>query len=184
MCVAYQGGSKSLSELLKEVYRIGEKMMNVRELVKQANKRDKLMELLEGKGEYKYEVSEFIGANVPTDWARIIDSGIYEEYRINKDESLKEKMENAICKMCQGNEFEIYCATMVVFFQIMSEKRNEAPFNISLQLTPILKQALQSNKGKLELYKEWTGKQYENGAWGDIERVNSILNEDYGLTII
>jgi hypothetical protein len=158
--------------------------MNIRELVKRASKSDKIMELLEGKSEYRCEVSEFIGANVPTDWAQIIDSGIYEEYRFNKDEELKEKMKNAICMMCQGNEFEIYCATMIMFFQIMSEKRNEAPFNISIQLMPILKQALQNNKEKLELYKEWTGKQYKNGVWGDIERVNSILNEDYDLTII
>lgn len=159
-------------------------MMNVRELVKQASYNDEITELLEGKGEYNCEMSEFIGANVPTDWAQIIDSGIYAEYRNNNDEALKEKMINAIFKMCQGSEFEIYCATMIMFFQIMSEKRNEAPFNISHQLITILKQALQSNKEKLELYKEWTGKQYKNGAWGDIERVNSILNEDYGLTII
>ena len=38
-------------------------------------------------------------------------------------------------------------------------------------------------KEELQLCKEWTEKN-KNGLWGDICRVNTIVMEDYGITII
>lgn len=95
------------------------------------------------------------------------------------------KFETAIEGICNKGAFELYCAVMVIFFQIMSEERNIAPFKIDRErLIGNLKTSLRCFEEELKFCREWTGKRYQDGIWGDIQRVNKILNEDYGITII
>lgn len=159
-------------------------MMQIKELVIRAVKENCLDKMLVGQGEYKCEINEFIAAEVPTDWPNIIQT-IYSIYREMPELMVEDKFNKAIREICNKDFFELYCAVMVVFFQIMSEERNTAPFNIDRQkVISMLKNKLHYFESELKTCKEWTGKRYKDGMWGDICRVNGILNEDYGITII
>lgn len=159
-------------------------MMQLRELVIKSIKDDDLDKLLLGYDGYKCEISEFIAAEVPTDWPNIIRT-LYLVYKEMPNLMVDEKFEEAIISISNKGSFELYCAVMVVFFQIMSEERQIAPFKIDREtIIKNLKSKLLYFEKELKSCKEWTGKRYQDGIWGDIRRVNTILYEDYGVTII
>lgn len=160
-------------------------MMEIKELILKAIESECLEKVLAGEGGYRREVSEFIGSEVPTDWPNIIRGGIYKAYVEYPELGINIKFENAIISLCEGGYYDVYCATMVVFFQIMSEERKNAPFSIErTYVLGKLKEGLVRNKEELEKCKGWTGRRFPDGVWGDIRRVNSILSEDYGITVI
>lgn len=160
-------------------------MMEIKELILKSVENKSLEKVLTGEGEYKKEISEFIGSEVPTDWPNIIRGGIYRVYEEHPELNIDVRFENAIISLCEGNYYDVYCVTMVVFFQIVSEERKSAPFSINrLVILQKLKEGLLRNKVALEKCKKWTGGRFLDGIWGDISRVNSILFEDYGIKII
>ncbi|MBP3489311.1 MAG: hypothetical protein J6K53_13045 [Roseburia sp.] len=159
-------------------------MMQIKELVIRAIKEDALDKMLVGQDEYKCEISQFIAAEVPTDWPNIIRT-IYLLYTEMPDLMVDKKFEEAIKCMCNKGAFEVYCAVMVMFFQIISEERHTAAFVVDRDsIVKNLKSKLHSFEKELRTCKKWTGKKYQDGMWGDIRRVNSILNEDYAITIL
>lgn len=159
--------------------------MEIKDLILKSVENKSLEKVLTGEGEYKKELSEFIGAEVPTDWSNIIRGGIYKVYMECPEVNIDVRFENAIISLCEGNYYDVYCVTMVVFFQIMSEERKSAPFSINrLVILQKLNEGLLRNKIALENCKEWTGRRFPDGIWGDIRRVNTILYEDYGIKII
>lgn len=158
--------------------------MQVKELVVKAANEGNLYKILLGQDEYKCEINRFIAADVPTDWSNIIRA-IYVLYKEMPNLNIKEKYEEAINYICNQGFYEVYCAVMVVFFQIMSEERKQAPFMLNRGvILRKLRTELQNCEEELKKCKEYTGKKYTDGMWGDIRRVNNILNEDYGITII
>ena len=160
-------------------------MMEIKEIVLKATELGCLEKVLRGEGEYRKEVSEFIGSEVPTDWSNVIRGGIYKIYVENPEININNEFENALINLCKGNYYDVYCATMVTFFQIMSEERKSAPFFIKRKIVlEKLKKGLIKNKSELEKCNKWTGRRFPDGIWGDIRRVDSILFEDYGITII
>lgn len=159
-------------------------MMQLRELVIKSIKEDNIDKILLGYDGYKCEISEFIAAEVPTDWPNIIRT-LYLVYKEMPDLMVDKKFEEAILNISNQGSFELYCAVMVVFFQIMSEERTIAPFKINREvIINNLKNKLLDFQEELKSCKEWSGKRYRDGIWGDIRRVNTILYEDYGITII
>lgn len=159
-------------------------MMKIKELVIKAIEEDCLDKMLAGQDSYKCEISEFVAAEVPTDWPNIIRT-IYTLYQESPDLMVDDKFEEAINRLCNKGSFELYCAVMVVFFHIISEKRHIAPFNINSEsLFRYIKEKLYIFEEELKSCKEWTGKRYQDGLWGDIQRVNTILYEDYGISFI
>ena len=158
--------------------------MQLKELVIKSIKENNLDKILLGHDGYKCEISEFIAAEVPTDWPNIIRT-LYLVYKEMPDLMVDKKFEEAILSISNQGFFELYCAVMVVFFQIMSEERHVAPFEIDRGVIMTnLENKLLYFEEELKACKEWTGKRYRDGIWGDIRRVNTILYEDYGITII
>ncbi|URZ02573.1 hypothetical protein [Clostridium felsineum] len=67
----------------------------------------------------------------------------------------------------------------------MSEENKTSPFKINKdKLVDNVHDALVKNKIEMYKYKECIGQYYSNGLWGEIERINNILKEDYDITII
>lgn len=158
--------------------------MQIKELIIKAIEEDCFYKILLGQDEYKCEISQFIAAEVPTDWPNIIRA-LYMLYKDMPDLRIRDRFEEAIIYIYNQDFFGVYCAVMVIFFQIMSEERHIAAFTVNRE------EILRSLRGKQYFFekelkgcKEWTGKKYQNGLWGDIQRVNNILNEDYEITII
>ncbi|KHD38184.1 hypothetical protein NL50_01360 [Clostridium acetobutylicum] len=159
--------------------------MNIEQTVIKAIERDELYKVLLGEDGYKVELSSFIGVNVPTDWPNIMRGGIYKIFNEYPELNIKSKLEDTLCFLVNKGTFEIYVAISVLFFQIMSEENKTSPFKINKdKLVDNVHDALVKNKMEMYKYKEWMGQYYSNGLWGEIERINNILKEDYDITII
>ncbi|URZ01289.1 NAD glycohydrolase toxin immunity factor [Clostridium felsineum] len=159
--------------------------MNIEQTVIKAIERDELYKVLLGEDGYKVELSSFIGTNVPTDWPNIMRGGIYKIFNEYPELNIKSKLEDTLFFLVNKGTFEIYVAISVLFFQIMSEENKTSPFKINKdKLVDNVHDALVKNKTEMYKYKEWMGQYYSNGLWGEIERINNILKEDYNITII
>ena len=71
----------------------------VKELVLEAVRKNELVECLEGKGNYKIEIGQWVNAYAPTDWTIIIPKGIYVVYRENPELQINKEFEGALLKM-------------------------------------------------------------------------------------
>lgn len=159
--------------------------MSIYEITLKALNNNALIDLFEGKGNYKCELNRFIGAEIPTDWAYVMRSGVYQVYNQHKELGIDKKIEQTLLEMCDGNSFDIYCATMVFFFQILSEEERRAPFRLNRdKILNKVRTSLQKHQLDMHHYYEWTGANYEDGIWGDIVRIHNILNQDYGIKLI
>ena len=73
----------------------------------------------------------------------------------------------------------------IYFFQIISEESGISPFKINRdKILNITRRVLLKNQNEMYNYKKWMGEYYSNGIWGEFQRINNILNEDYAITII
>lgn len=159
--------------------------MNIEQMVIESIKQNELYKVLLGDDKYKVELSSFIGANVPTDWPNIMRGGIYKIFNEYPQINVKEQLENTLNFLLDKDVFEIYVAVSVLFFQIMSEENMTSPFKINREkIVSSVRSTLMKNKDQMYQYKKWMGGYYQNGIWGEIERINNILKEDYGITII
>jgi hypothetical protein len=71
------------------------------------------------------------------------------------------------------------------FFQILSEENKTSPFKIDRErIINITRGVLLKNRVKMSKYTNWMGAYYKNGIWGEMERINNILKEDYGICIL
>lgn len=159
--------------------------MDIEQIVIESIKRKELYKVLLGEDKYKVNISPFIGANVPTDWPNIMRGGIYKVFKQYPQLNIKEELENALCFLLDKEVFEVYVSVSVLFFQIISEENGVSPFKVDRdKILNNIRNVLIKNQIKMYQYKKWMGEYYPNGIWGEFERINNILKEDYGITII
>ncbi|MBE6052877.1 MAG: hypothetical protein E7212_03030 [Clostridium sartagoforme] len=159
--------------------------MNIEQIVIESIKRKELYKVLLGEDKYKVDISPFVGANVPTDWPNIMRGGIYKVHIEYPELNIAEELENTLCFLLDKGIFEIYASVSVLFFQIISEENGASPFKINRdKILNIIRRVLLKNQNEMYNYKKWMGEYYSNGIWGEFERINTILKEDYGITII
>jgi len=157
-------------------------LLMIKAKVDKAIKNIRMKDLLLGKADYKCELSEFIPVNMPTDWPNIIRY-IYINYENNKN--CKKLYEAALFEILKGDYYELYCGTMIVFLQIMNEHENNSPFTIQTdRCIELIKEGVDKKREELCASKEWTGYLFPDGLYGDIKRIDMILQEDYGISIL
>lgn len=155
------------------------------ELTKKAFENNEVAEFLCGEKGYACPISHFVPANVPTDFSRIIDFGVYKLYEKTKNEKIVAKFEEAILYLLDCDPAKNWIAFMVCWNQIRNEKRHEAPFKfINQELIEKLKETLLKHEKELRVCKEWQGWNEENGLWQEITRVNNIATKNYGVSIL
>lgn len=159
--------------------------MNIEQIVIESIKRKELYKVLLGEDKYKVDISPFAGANVPTNWPNIMRGGIYKVYIEYPELNIAEELENTLCFLLDKGIFEIYASVSVLFFQIISEENGASPFKINRdKILNIIRSVLLKHQNEMYNYKKWMGEYYSNGIWGEFQRINNILNEDYAITII
>ena len=159
--------------------------MNIEQIVIESIKRKELYKVLLGEDKYKVDISPFVGANVPTDWPNIMRGGIYKVYIEYPELNIAEELENTLCFLLDKGIFEIYASVSVLYFQIISEENGASPFKINRdKILNIIRSVLLKHQNEMYNYKKWMGEYYSNGIWGEFQRINNILNEDYAITII
>lgn len=126
-----------------------------------------------------------VPADVPTDWAVIINFGIYDYYIITKDNKIITMCYNGIMELLNGGAFELWCAYNLCFFMIKYEYENRAPFHImDKNMINNLKLALNKNIDCLRKAKIWNGKNLIDGLWTDIVTSSKVLKMRYDIEII
>lgn len=140
------------------------------ELTKKAFDNNEVAEFLCGEKGYACPISHFVPANVPTDFNRIIDFGVYKLYEETKNEKNVAKFEEAILYLLDCDPVRNWIAFMVCWNQIRNEKRHEAPFKfINQELIEKLKETLLKHEKEL---------------WQEITRINNIATKNYGVSIL
>ncbi|MFR3010072.1 MAG: hypothetical protein ACLTND_00545 [Ruminococcus bicirculans (ex Wegman et al. 2014)] len=154
-------------------------------LTKKAFENNEVAEFLCGEKGYACPISHFVPANVPTDFSRIIDFGVYKLYEETKNEKIVAEFEEAILYLLDCDPAKNWIAFMVCWNQIRNEKRHEAPFKfINQELIEKLKETLLKHEKELRVCKEWQGWNEENGLWQEITRINNIATKNYGVSIL
>lgn len=158
--------------------------MNTIEKIKDSIADGKFIEFLEGKNHMEIgRASHFSNLLYPTDWAEIIENGIYFIYQTDKE--MKCIFEKAILDMADMGIFDLYCSVELFYFQLRQEKKEISPFNINREkILKKIKPALMENKYGLMNYFDWQGRGERNGAWDYIKKINKGCVTYFGLTLI
>lgn len=100
----------------------------------------------------------FLQINIPTDFGRIVEKGIYELYLTTNDEVIIKKFRKAIMTL-NSTPIQVWCAYMACWNQIFNEhSKYPAPFKmIDDTLLKTLKSTLINNESSLRNCKEWMG---------------------------
>ena len=157
----------------------------VKELVLEAVRKNELVECLEGKGNYKIEIGQWVNAYAPTDWTIIIPKGIYVVYRENPELQINKEFEGALLKMIGGDSFDIFVAISVFYSKLLEENRGDAPFCIDRnRILPSLRKALLDNEQKLKSNFEYVGKTFKDGIWGEVVRIDTLCKSKWNLSVL
>ena len=151
---------------------------NLYDKTMQAFEKGKFYELLTGKDEYDMSINK-IPVDIPTDWTVIISNGIYQLYNNFPHFQIVRDLEDAIRRMLKGSSTEIWMAAYVIFNLIRNEQIGKAPFSIDRKIFEDFNRALNNKKDELYKNTSYGGKDYYNGLYGDIERLNYILKSKY-----
>lgn len=158
------------------------------EKTKYAFENGEVLELLMGYKGYSYQAPKYI-ASVPTCDEFIFENGIYPYYRAidnNNKKQVIHKLEESFHKMMKSDDvISVWWALSLLYGQKLSEaKYKDSPFFISDILLKEIKENLISKKEQLQINKEFEGAGYDNGLWGDVLRINSLLMQTFNISVL
>jgi hypothetical protein len=160
------------------------KMIQFKEIgskAEEAFRKDEIFEFLTGRNGYELRVID-APVNVPTDWPRIINNGIYALYSELHVEKVIVSYEEAIKKLISGNSEDLWSAVNILYFQCDHEMMKKAPFSINKEVFADLKMKIINSRKALE--EQFP---YGKGGWNmyeDILRLNSNYIRDWGYSFL
>lgn len=160
--------------------------MEVDKLLLNAMQTNKFIEFLEGKDHMDIgHSSHFSNLAFPTDWAEILENGIYKLYKDGCKYNIKQIFEKSIIYMLDGKVFDVYCAIGIWYIQLKQETNSNSPFSLDRQLlVEKIKKSLVKNKEELVKFYEWQGRNEKEGMWGYIKKINQGCIAYYGFEIL
>lgn len=148
-------------------------------LTKKAFDNDEVAEFLCGEKEYACPLNRFVPANVPTDFGRIVNFGVYRLYMDTQNEEIITKFKKAILSLLNGNAVQIWVAYSICWNLIYKKNHNEPTIIISdNNFWEMIKTSVQKNEDKLRSCNEWQGFNQEDGLWEDIRRMDKNLTDN------
>jgi hypothetical protein len=143
------------------------------DLTKQAFEKGELFEFFQGKPPYTCPVNHSVPANIPTDFGRIINYGIYKFYEKQPNNKIISDLREAISKLIEGDAVQIWIAFMICLNILRNEERKSAAFSLnSSEIYDKLRISILSHEQDLRECKEWQGWNEDNGLWSEILRIN------------
>lgn len=154
-------------------------------LTKKAFDNDEVAEFLCGEKGYAVHGNPDISADIPTDFGRIVEDGIYELYVQTKDQSIILKTKSALLQLISGTPVNIWIAFMIVRRQLSKYDKKRAPFNMADDnILFSLRKSLYANEVELRECKLYMGANCENGLWQDIHRIDKNYKEYMGVSVL
>ncbi|MDZ7543152.1 hypothetical protein GNF83_18640, partial [Clostridium perfringens] len=121
--------------------------MDIKQKLLRAIENNKVIDFLEGKGQYKIEFHQWVSSNAPTDITQIMTQGIYKLYIERPDMNIDKVLENKLLEMMNLNEFHVYIVLQIIYFQLIREQRGDSPFRLDMEkLLKKNREALIKNK--------------------------------------
>lgn len=99
-------------------------------LTKKAFDNDEVAEFLCGENGYAIHGNRDIPTDIPTDFGRIIEGGIYKLYVRTKDPAIIIKTKSALLQLINGTPVNVWIAFMIVRRQLSKYDKGYAPFNL------------------------------------------------------
>ena len=93
--------------------------MNAKIKLLKSIEKNELINYLEGVGEYKIELHQWVGAYVPTDVSQVLSKGVYEVYIDVPEFNIDKMLENALLEMMDREVFDLYCALSLIYCAIV-----------------------------------------------------------------
>lgn len=154
-------------------------------LTKKAFDNDEVAEFLCGENGYAIHGNRDIPNNIPTDFGRIIEGGIYKLYDCTKDQVIISKTKSALLQLINGTPVDVWIAFMIIRRQLSKYDKGRAPFNIvDDDILFSLKESLYANEARLRECKLFLGANCENGLWQDINRIDQNYKNDMGVSVL
>jgi hypothetical protein len=126
-----------------------------------------------------------IPSNIPTDFNRILEFGVYKLYAESKDEIIIKKFLEAIYSLLNSDVVHIWCAFVICWSQIYNEQSNSAPFEcIDDTLLNSIKKAIYDNEIGLKKCFDWLGSNCAEGLWQHIVSINNSIKNRFGVELL
>lgn len=169
--------------------------MNIKEdivdKVIRAMERNEMIDLLEGKGNYKIIVHHWIMVLGPTYVPELLYKGIYRVYNEYENSKINILFEETLISMLDKEVFDICCALDIIYEQLTNEEKKEenfiSPFKINRsKILNKLRVALRDNENELKKYFEWyvIWKDDKEGAWSYVLNTNYAFKRNFGISIL
>lgn len=145
-------------------------------LTRQAFEADQAAQLLKGEAPYALAPDRFTPADVPTDWSRLLRSGVLPYCGQDPSGQRWDQLDRAIRTLISGNALEVWCAYNVYFYLCYAAEGG-AVLVPALERFPVedLHAALGRCRMQLTMTKKWSGAREPEGLWGDILHADIAL---------
>lgn len=152
-------------------------------LVDQALRRGELQDLLVGKEPYRLSRPYMAPTDMPTDWLRLVDEGLFPCYQATDKAKFVSDLEDAMLSLLDYPH-GVYAVVSLLWAHLARESRGSAPYILPKQrLLNKISSNVRLMKSKLEQDKSWAGAQYPDGLYGEFSRIRNIVKEDYGIDL-
>lgn len=155
--------------------------MKTNDIILNAFANGDLINVLRGTGAYSVGLDQWVSADVPTDWTRVLPLFYKYANEIGLDRA-KEMLENAILTLLNSNAEDLYIGMSVLYLQIWREESNRTTLKINREkLLRTAANRIKKGENELRETKRWQGRNNPNGLLAEVERYRKLLKSKFGI---
>lgn len=157
--------------------------MDFKELIDKAIKKDEVVKLLRGEGEYEVVVSKFTSDVFPTDVNSVLVNCFYKQ---NDNIGHIEKIFfNAFNALIEGNASDIYIAVLYFDACIFQEEKGNASFLLDKKkISKKLQEKIRKEEDNLRDSVKFDNGMKKSNPWNNIMNFNKYYEKKYEISII
>ena len=157
--------------------------MDFKELINKAIKKNEVVKLLRGEGEYEVVVSEFASDVFPTDINSVLVNCFYKHS--NNISDIEKIFNDAFDDLIKGNASDVYIAVLYFDACIFQEEKGNASFLIDKErISKKLQEKICKEEKKLQNSVEFHNGMRKINPWNNIINFNKYYEKKYGICII
>lgn len=157
--------------------------MDFKELINKAIKKNEVVKLLRGEGEYEVVVSEFASDVFPTDINSVLVNCFYKHS--NNISDIEKIFNDAFDDLIKGNASDVYIAVLYFDACIFQEEKGNASFLIDKErVSKKLQEKICKEEKKLQDSVEFHNGMRKINPWNNIKNFNKYYEKKYGICII
>lgn len=157
--------------------------MDFKELINKAIKKNEVVKLLRGEGEYEVVVSEFASDVFPTDINSVLVNCFYKHS--NNISDIEKIFNDAFDDLIKGNASDVYIAVLYFDACIFQEEKGNASFLIDKErVSKKLQEKICKEEKKPQDSVEFHNGMRKINPWNNIINFNKYYEKKYGICII